>query len=602
MKKTRLLALFAVLAMVVAACGGTAGTTTTEDSGDTPETTEPDTTDTTEPAEAPEGGEAGSGGHFVALQWQAPSIVNSLLSSGSKDLMAGSLALEPLAAVSQDTTLVPKLAAEIPTLENGGVAEDLMSVTWTLKEGVVWSDGTPLTANDAVFTWEYCTAPGTGCSFTDQFSGVEEVVAVDDLTVQINFSEVTPYPYDPFVSSQHPIIQEAQFADCVGEAASGCTEQNQFPIGTGPYIVTDFRAEDTVLYEYNPQYRGVDEGKPFFGTFEIKGGGDAAAAATSVLQVGDADYAWNLQVAPDVLASMEGDGLGYVDVGLNANLEHLNLNQTNNRDPDNPSDFLDGDNPHPIFHDAPDLSRAMSMAIDRDELVAVGYGDTGVAVCNVWNPDPVSPNNDWCLTQDVEGANTLLDEAGYEDTDGDGVRETPDGEPLVFDFSTSTNAVRQDFQSLIEEYWAEIGIQANMRNADAGVFFDGTGANPDSYVAFNADILMYTFVPLPNPESLLGEYTTAEMTDSTNGYAGANVVRYSNPEYDELFAQLAQTGEPDERDELVIQLNDLLIEDGAVIPLVWRGSVSAFSNEIQGVGGLNGWDSEYWNVEDWFRE
>ncbi len=601
MKRTRLLALFAVLAMVVAACGATDTDATTTTAGDTPETTEPDTTDTTEPAEAPEG-EAGSGGHFVALQWQAPSIVNNYLSSGSKDLMAGSLALEPLAAFSQDTSLVPKLATEIPTVENGGVAEDLMSVTWTLKEGVVWSDGTPLTSADVVFSWEYCMAEGSGCSFTDRFAGVADVVAVDDLTVRVEFEEPTPFPYVAFTSAQSPIIQAAQFADCLGTAALECTEANQFPIGTGPFIVTDFRAEDTVLYEYNPLYRGVSEGKPFFGTFEIKGGGDAAAAATSVLQVGDADYAWNLQVAPDVLASMEADGLGYVDVGLNANLEHINLNQTNNRNPDNPSDFLDGDNPHPIFHNAPDLARAMSMAINRDELVAVGYGDTGVAVCNVWNPPPASPNNDWCLTQDIDGANALLDEAGYEDTDGDGIRETPDGIPLEFDYSTSTNAVRQDFQALIEEYWREIGIQANMRNADASVFFDGTGANPDSYVAFLADILMYTFVPDPNPAALLSQYTTGEIIDSTTGFSGSNVPRYSNPEFDALHAELSATGEQDARDALVVELNDILINDSVLIPLVWRGSVSAFANDIQGVDGLNGWDSEYWNVEEWFRE
>jgi peptide/nickel transport system substrate-binding protein len=108
--------------------------------------------------------------------------------------LAGSLALEPLAAFSQDTSLVPKLATEIPTVENGGVAEDLMSVTWTLKEGVVWSDGTPLTSADVVFSWEYCMAEGSGCSFTDRFAGVADVVAVDDLTVRVEFEEPTPYP------------------------------------------------------------------------------------------------------------------------------------------------------------------------------------------------------------------------------------------------------------------------------------------------------------------------------------------------------------------------------------------------------------------------
>src|SRR5690606_16103860 len=135
-----------------------------------------------------------------------------------------------------------------------------------------------------------------------------------------------------------------------------------------------------------------------------------------------------------------------------SNLEHLNLMQANNRhpDPDMRSEYLDGTNPHPLFHDNPALTRAMSMAIDRSELVDVGYGDAGRPACNVWMAPPaVSPNNDWCLTRDLEGAKALLDEAGIVDTDGDGIREH-EGLPLVIDFITSTNEVRQDFQVLIQ--------------------------------------------------------------------------------------------------------------------------------------------------------
>jgi peptide/nickel transport system substrate-binding protein len=317
---------------------------------------------------------AGEGGNLLALMWQAVSIVNPYLSGGTKDVMAGSLVVEPLANFGPDSVLVPKLAEEIPTLDNGGISEDLMSITWTLKEGVVWSDGTPLTAADAVFTWEYCTNEETPCVFRANFAGVASVTASDDRTIVVEFEEPNPNPYLAFVSAQSPIIQAAQFADCVGAAASACTEANQFPIGTGPYMVSDFRAEDTVLYEFNPMYRGVSEGKPFFGTVEIKGGGDAAASARTVLEEGAADYGWNLQVPPEVLSGMEAQGNGRVEVGFNANVEHLNLNQTNNRNEDGRSEYLDGNNPHPLFHNNPDLARAMSMAINREELVAVGYG------------------------------------------------------------------------------------------------------------------------------------------------------------------------------------------------------------------------------------
>ncbi len=241
------------------------------------------------------------------------------------------------------------------------------------------------------------------------------------------------------------------------------------------------------------------------------------------------------------------------------------------------------------------------MAINRDELVAIGYGDTGRPACNVWMAPPaVSTANDWCLTQDIEGANALLDEAGIVDTNGDGIREV-DGVELVLDYYTSTNPVRQDFQALIEEYWAEIGIQANMRNADSGIFF-GPSTNPDSFLRFYADIEMYTFVPLPDPQQHFNDYTLASMTEEANGWGGDNVPRYYNEELEATYAELAQTGDPDERVRLVIELNDIMIADGVIIPLVHRGSVSAFANEIQGVGILNGWDSEYWNIADWYRE
>ena len=136
-------------------------------------------------------------------------------------------------------------------------------------------------------------------------------------------------------------------------------------------MVTELRPEDTVTYTYNPNYRGLAEGKPFFDSVTIKGGGDAEAAARSVLEVGEADYAWNLQVAPEILAADGGRRQRSSGVGFTANVEHINLNQTDpNADP--PSEGT----PHPLFVDNPDLHRALSIAINRDELVQVGYGPT----------------------------------------------------------------------------------------------------------------------------------------------------------------------------------------------------------------------------------
>lgn len=539
--------------------------------------------------------------HLLLLQWQAPSIVNPYLSSGTKDVLSASLVLEPLAAIAPDGSYVPKLADEIPTVANGGIAGDLMSVTWRLKEGLLWSDGTPVTTEDLIFTWEWCVEPATGCAFTTHFAGITRMVALDERTLRIEFEQPTPNPLTAFVSSQSPVLQKAQFESCIGELAVACTEPNQYPVGTGPYVVEEFRHEDTVIYAVNPHWRGEE---PWFRTVEIKGGGSATDAARTVLEEGGADYAWNLQIPPDIRAGMAAKGLGRVQAGFAANLEHLNLMQANNRhpDPEMQAEYLDGTNPHPLFHDNPALTRAMSMAIDRAEIVAVGYGDAGRPACNVWNAPPaVSPNNDWCLTRDVEGARRLLDEAGIVDTDGDGVREHR-GIPLEIDFLTSTNEVRQTIQELLQSYWREIGIATHIRNVPAAVFFDGTGASPDSFVRGLADVFMFTSpVSLPDPQVQFEAYTLEQMTGRENGYGGGNSMRYHNPDFDRLMAELAVTADPQRRIDLAIRLNDILVSDGVVIPLVHRGSVSAFRNDIQGVGDLNGWDSEYWNIHEWRR-
>lgn len=616
MKARKFFAAAAALALIASACGGDdddgggAGTAdqTAEGTADEPTeeptaepTEEPTEEPTAEPTEEPTddgGGEsaAGGGGNLVLLQWQAPSQANALLSSGTKDLLASSLVLEPLAEYAPDGTVVAALAAEVPTPGNG-IAEDNSSITWKLRDDVVWSDGTPFTAADVVFSYEYCINEETGCS-NETFGEVASVVADDDHTVTITFTTPQPFPFTPFVGYTSPIIQAAQFADCVGAAAVGCSEQNFAPIGTGPYMVTDLRPEDTVTYAINPNYRGAAQGQPFFDTVEIKGGGDAEAAARSVLEVGEADYAWNLQVAPEILSAMEAAGNGRLASAFTANVEHINLNQT---DPfaDPPSEGT----PNPLFVDNPDLHRALSIAINRDELVAVGYGPAGNPTCNMW---PVgtqnSTNNDWCLTQDIDGANALLDGLGYMDTDGDGIREAEGYGPLEFDYVTSTNAVRQSNQELIASYWEQIGVKANMKNEDASLFFDGTCASDVCIWKFFTPMEMFTNGSSgPYGPGYLDGWTSDKIPTSATSWGGDNIPRLNNAEYDALAEQALATALDDPGfDDIVIQMNDIL-STTAVIPLIHRANASAFSNAIENTGDLNGWDSEYWNIEEWTR-
>jgi peptide/nickel transport system substrate-binding protein len=544
--------------------------------------------------------ERGSDGHLNILYWQAVSIMNPYLSGGTKDIEAASLVIEPLARFDDTGTIVPFLAQDIPTVQNGGVSEDLTTITWKLKEGLLWSDGTPVTSADVVFTWQYCTAEGGGCAQGAKFDGITAVEALDDLTVKITFGGPTPYPYTAFVGAQSPVIQAAQFANCLGAAAPTCTEANNMPIGTGPFTVTEFLPNDVVSLAANPNYR--DPAKPAFATVTVKGGGDAAAAGRAVLETGEFDYAWNLQLAPDVIDAMAAAGVGTVVSSYGTNVERLEMNLTN------PSpDLAEGErstvaHPHPFLTD-PRVREALSISIDRQLLVDVGYGPSGQPTCNlVPAPALYASDNTGCLTQDLDRAMALLEEAGFTDTDGDGVRENADGVRLSVLYQTSTNAVRQDVQALVKDAWNQIGVEVELRNIDAGVFFGGDPASPDTFQKFYADVEMYTNNFEGNdPQAYLAAYTCDKIPGPDNGWQGENINRICDPAYEALVAQLAAERDPAKRGEIAIAMNDWLTKDSnIIIPLIHRGRVSAHSNTLGGVL-MNAWDSELWNAADWYR-
>ena len=523
------------------------------------------------------------------------------LADGYKDRDAAAVTLEPLASYDPDGELTPRLAVEIPTVENGGVAEDLMSITWKLREGLKWSDGSALTAHDVVFTWRYCTDEETGCSGKDAFSGIISVEALDDLTIEIRFDAPAPYPYNAFVSASTPVISKAQFTDCVGAAARTCDAQNTTPLGSGPYRIVEFTPNDQAVYERNPFYRGE---APYFDRVVIVGGGDAQSAARAALETGEADYAWNLQIEPEALAEMEAGGMGKVISAFAGDVERIVVNQTN-PDPalgDDRSEYLDGQNPHPFLTFTP-ITQAMSMAIDRTRISEDLYGFAGKPACDlIMAPQRyASTANDGCLTQDIEGAKALLDSNGVLDSDGDGVREY-NGVPLRITYQTTVNTIRQDTQALIRDWWREIGIETELVQHDASVFFGGDPVvdKGETYRRFFADVQMYTTGPDIDPQQHLASRGCEHIQTRENNWADGNNARACNETYDGLLTQLAQKRIGPERDALVKRLNDIYVQNYYEIPLVLRGLVSAYANTLQGVR-MNAWDSELWNIAEWRR-
>ncbi len=234
-------------------------------------------------------------------------------------------------------------------------------------------------------------------------------------------------------------------------------------------------------------------------------------------------------------------------------------------------------------------------------MVDAGYGQAGQISCNVL-PAPAiyaSSANDECKTPNVAEANRILDEAGWK-KGSDGVRQK-DGVRISILYQTSTNSVRQGTQAFIKEMWRQIGVETELRNISASVFFGGDVGSPDTYQKFYADIEMYTNTfSGTDPETYMSNWTCKEMAQKRNKWGGNNMPRWCSAEYDALSAEMAKTANLEDRIRLAKQMNDMLMQDYAMIPLIHRGDVSAHSSSISGVR-MNSWDSELWNIADWKR-
>ncbi len=537
----------------------------------------------------------GGGGTLKLLQWQAPTTFNPHLSSGTKDDLIGTIVYEPLIRADNDGNFVPFLSAGLPTKENGQLAADLKSATWKLKPNLTWSDGQPVTAADVVFTWQYIVDPKTASVNVSLFENVDKVEQVDDLTIRYTFSDVKPDWYRPAMLQ---VLPKHVFENDKGEPARN-SPNNLKPVGTGPYRATEFRPGDAVTYVINERYREQD--KPFFDRIELKGGGDSTSAARAVLQSGDYDYAWNLQVADAVIKQLEsGGGKGLAEFQPGGGIERLFINFTD------PNTEIDGERSslkthHPFFTD-PQVRRAFALGCDRDAIIAGIYGRGGVAGVNILeDPAPyrsASPQNR--IGFDLTKAGALLDAAGW--TKNGQYREKG-GVPLAVVFSTTVNDVRQKTQQIVKDGWEKLGIKTELKGVDAGVFFSSDAGNPDTSGHMYVDVQMYTTSAAIDPQAHMKRWTTAaaQLSQKAGKWSGGNDGRYVNPEYDRLWGAARTETDTAKRAQLFIQMNDILIQDIAMIPLVNRKSVFARAKNLQHVN-YSQWATDYWNIANWTRQ
>lgn len=534
----------------------------------------------------------GGGGLLKMLNWQAPTLLNPHFAGGNTNREASRLFFEPLAGWDNDGNLRPCLATAIPGREDGTLAADGKSVIWKLKQGVLWHDGRPLTADDVVFTWEYARDPATAAITVGTYNDIV-VEKIDTYSVIVKFARPTPFWANAFVGSNDMILPKHVFADYVG-ARSREAPANLMPIGTGPYKCTEFKPGDMVAGALNPTYHV--ENRPYFDNVLIKGGGDAVSAARTVLQTGEYDYAFNLQVEDEILQRLEKGGKGRVAIVNGGGIEHIRLQSAD------PWTEIDGEraNPNtknPILSD-PAVRQALGLLVDRVSVEKFIYGRTGRATANYVNYPERFRSKTTTFEFNVEKASALLEKAGWL-KGPDGIRAKK-GKKLKLLFQTSTNQPRQKTQAIVKQACQKAGIDMELKSILATVYFSTDFANPDTGGKFYADLEMHTTYGGADPEVLMRGFCSWEMASKANKWSGRNSARWASKEYDDTYKAALVELDPVKRAALLIKCNELVVNDQVVIPVISRPDVAAVKNKL--VVELSGWDSNTWEIANWHME
>jgi peptide/nickel transport system substrate-binding protein len=536
----------------------------------------------------------GGGGTLKLLWWQAPTMLNPHFATGTKDQDASRIFYEPLAAFDPEGNVVPVLAAEAPSVAAGTLARDFTWVTWRLKTNVTWHDGKPFTADDAIFNYEYVSDPATAAVTSGSYREISKIEKIDSHTLRVVFTRPQPFWSDAFCGVRGMMLPKHVFESFKG-AKSREAPANLKPVGTGPYRFVDFKPGDVVRAEINPNYHVAN--RPYFDQLEMKGGGDAVSAARAVIQTGEYDYGWNMQVEDDILRRLEQGGKGRVNIWPTGNPEHIQCNFSD------PWTEVDGERSsakttHPLLSD-PAVRQALNLLVDRAAVQEQIYGRQGQVSANFLNAPSRfrSPNTKWEFN--VDKASQLLESAGWK-RGTDGIR-AKDGKRLKMVYQTSINAPRQKNQQIVKQAAAKAGVELELKSVVASVFFSSDPANPDTYPHFYADLQMYnTTMTAPDPQFFMNQFCSWEIASRANKWQGRNVTRFRSEEYDRAYRAADSELDPVKRAALFMRMNDIVIQNVVVIPVLWRNGVSASALNLRGMD-LNGWDSTLWRLPYWHR-
>ncbi len=465
----------------------------------------------------------------------------------------------------------PRLVTELPSVDNGGLSADGKVITMKLRDDIVWSDGTPITSEDFVFTYQMIMADRNTVASRNPYDLMEKVEGLDARTVVITFKE----PYAPWVANLWRGLLPAHVLKPIfdQEGTIDTAEWNKAPtVGCGPFVFDQWESGSFTRFVANEKYW---LGRPKLDEIFFRFVPDDASQIAA-LKAGDGDL--GTFFAYSDLPELEAAGIKIINSFSGYN-EGIYFN-------------MHAEKGHPALKDVK-VRQAIALAFDRQKLVDdLLLGRTKVAATD-WDNTPYNDPSISPWPYDPEKAKALLDEAGWVDSNGDGVRDK-DGVELVLKYGTTTREIRQDTQAVAQQQLAEVGIKLDLQSFDPDIFFASYAENGAS-ANFSLDLIEYSDSPnFPDPDT--SAWLCAEIPSDENP-TGVNTSGLCDEELDALFKLQATQVDYNERVQTFNKITKMIFENVYWLGL-WQdpdlfGVSSRLANvKISGV-------TPFFNIMEW---
>ena len=434
------------------------------------------------------------------------------------------------------------------------VTPDGRSWTFTIRSGVKWQDGQPLTAGDVAFTYNYISENDLS-NFTTATEGITSAVAVDDTTVKFECSK----PKANMLTVWVPILPEHIWSKVSGKDAANKYPNDPPFVGSGPFQCVEWKKNSHVKLTANPDYW---RGEP-------------------TIQELYFDYYTNADtMVQDLKAGTIDGATGLLDAQYRQLLNEPGIQaRTINTNGFDQVAFNCYDGPsrgHPALKDWK-FRQALNWAIDKEKIASVSYGGHAEPATTIITADYYTdpdwhwePPTDVAYGFDLEAAGQKLDEAGYKDTDGDGVRDYQ-GKPITLRlWSRSESSISQSVGKLVAGTLKDVGLNVTLQTMDDGALTDQIYATKDGELNPDYDLFLWGWYSDLDPSPILSYFTT----DQINGWSDCG---WSNAEYDKLFEEQAVTIDSAQRKAIIDSMQELIYRESPYIPTVYSNDLEAYN-------------------------